>query len=514
MTKVALTAKRITRLLQSGRGRYRDDEVKGLLLVVVSATNASWQLRYQIHNRERWLGLGSVQDVPLKRAREKARVARGLLADGLDPVERKQANKTAAALAAANTITFETAAMEYCQQHSLRWRNAKSPKQFLSSMKEYVFPKIGRLPVAGIDVGLVLRVLEQPVPPARNLPGGRFCDVRAETASRVRARIHAVLDWSTARGYRVGDNPAAGSVISKAVPKRSQIAKPVNFAALPYAEIPQFMAELRQREGVAARALEFLILTGARTGEIRGAPWTEIDLDGKVWTVPKERMKMGKEHRVPLCDRAIEILRDLPHERGNDHVFIGPVPRKGLPTASMLHVLERMGLKVTAHGFRSCLMDWAHEQPPGLLNGITPLTASTATGLDAMIADLGAIGAALGPASGGSTPIIVASPGKATSLRLFANGDLDIYSSNALPAGTVVGVVPAGVATIVEAPRIDISGDVEIQAQDAPTDDPLTSGPTFSMFQKDSVVLRLLMPATWAIRSSSAVAFVQSVQRQ
>jgi integrase len=199
---------------------------------------------------------------------------------------------------------------------------------------------LGGMAVSDIDTPAALRAIES------------IWLTKTETASRVRGRIESVLDWATVRGYRTGDNPARG-----------QVARPVHHAAMPYREIPAFMAALREREGVAARALEFAILTAARTGEVIGARWSEIDLDSAVWVVPSGRMKGGREHRVPLSERAVELLRALPIEDGNAYVFMGPRAGSGLSNMSMTAVLRRMGHGgVTVHGMRSTFMDWAHEQ--------------------------------------------------------------------------------------------------------------------------------------------------------
>jgi integrase len=211
---------------------------------------------------------------------------------------------------------------------------------------------LGGMAVSDIDTPAALRAIEP------------IWLTKTETASRVRGRIESVLDWATVRGYRSGDNPARWKGhLAEVLPARGQVARPVHHAAMPYREIPAFMAALREREGVAARALEFAILTAARTGEVIGARWSEIDLDSAVWVVPSGRMKGGREHRVPLSERAVELLRALPIEDGNAYVFMGPRAGSGLSNMSMTAVLRRMGHGgVTVHGMRSTFMDWAHEQ--------------------------------------------------------------------------------------------------------------------------------------------------------
>ena len=269
----------------------------------------------------------------------------------MDPLDARKAQRAAQALEAARTITFEAAAQAYFDAHERSWKNAKHRAQFVSTLQTYAYPKIGKLPVASIDVGLVLKVIEP------------IWQDKTETANRVRGRIEAVLDWSTVRGYRAGDNPARWKgYIENVLPPRGKIQKRVHHAALPFADLPEFMAALSQRDGVAARALEFTILTAARTGEVIGATWDEIDLKEKTWTVPAGRMKASKEHRVPLSGRALEILQAAPREKNNRYVFIGP-RKGGLSNMAMAAVLGRMGRDdITVHGFRSTFRDWAAER--------------------------------------------------------------------------------------------------------------------------------------------------------
>jgi integrase len=345
-----LTAKRIARL-RNKAGRYRDNQVRGLLLQVGdSPGNASWILRYEIGGRERWMGLGPVWALQLSEARKKARAARQLLLDGVDPLEQKKATKAAQALEAAKAITFEEAAREYFSQHQSKWTNLKHQRQFLSTLTAYAFPKIGKLSVTSIDTGLILKCIEP------------IWHDKTATADRVRGRIEAVLDWAAVRSYRSGDNPARWKGhLSEVLPERGKIQKPKHHAALAYSEIASFMSALLGQRGPAARALEFTILTAARTGETLGATWSEIDLQAKTWTIPAARMKADREHRVPLSDRAMEVLKELPTEENNPFVFIGKT-RARLRDNGMLEVLAQLGRRdVTVHGFRSCFRDWAAE---------------------------------------------------------------------------------------------------------------------------------------------------------
>lgn len=344
---MALTTLRVARL--TAAGRYADGQ--GLYLQITSSAVKSWILRYERAGRERWMGLGPLHTVSLKEARERARKARLQLLDGIDPIDAQRARRATAALEAAKAITFEEAATQYFDAHERQWRNGKHRAQFVSTLRTYAHPKIGKLPVADIDLGLVLKVIEP------------IWEAKTETASRVRGRIEAVLDWATVRGYRKGENPARWKGhLEHVLPARDRIAKQNHHAALPYADLPAFMTELRQREGVAAKALEFTILTAARTGETIGATWDEINFSDKTWTVPAGRIKGGREHRVPLSDWALKLLKSLPTEAGNKFVFIGP-RSGGLSNVAMAAVLSRMErTDITVHGFRSTFRDWAAER--------------------------------------------------------------------------------------------------------------------------------------------------------
>jgi integrase len=343
---MALTVRRVERTVKPGR--YGDGG--GLWLQVVNSRNRSWLFRWERDGRDHTMGLGPVHTVPLELAREKARACRLLLLDGIDPRAHRDAERAARAAAKAKALLFKEAAVTYHAQHEAKWRSRKHAAQFFSTLKTYTFPVLGNMAVADIDTPAVLRAIEP------------FWLTKTETASRVRGRIEAVLDWCTVRGYRQGDNPARWKGhLSEVLPGRGQIAKPVHHPALPWRDVPGFMAELAQREGTAARALEFGILTVARTGEVIGAQLDEIN--GDIWTIPAGRMKSGREHRVALSARAVELLRSLPTEAGNRHVFIGPRAGSGLSDVSLTAVLRRMGRRdVTVHGFRSTFMDWAHEQ--------------------------------------------------------------------------------------------------------------------------------------------------------
>jgi integrase len=346
---MALTAKQVATLAEPGR--YGDG--RGLYLQVTSAGVRSWLLRYERGGRERAMGLGPVDDFTLAEARDRARKARQLLKDGIDPIDARKQERarsaSEAALASASTVTFRECAEQYFAFHSRKWKNAKHAAQFLSTLKMYAYPMLGKVPVGAIDKTLVLKAIDQ-------------FGTRKPRLPAVRGRIEAVLDFAKTRGYRTGENPAAwdGNLIH-ALPARAAIAKVDHHAALPYPELPTFTAQLDTREGMAARALEFAIMTAARTGEVIGARWSEIDLDAKVWTVRAERMKAKKEHRVPLTTRAIEILKALPRE--SDFVFPGGRKGVSISNMAMAQLLKRMArVDITVHGFRSTFRDWAAER--------------------------------------------------------------------------------------------------------------------------------------------------------
>jgi integrase len=261
----------------------------GGLYLQVTPGGRSWVFRFKLDRRERYMGLGSIDNVTLAEAREKAAAARKLRCDGVDPIDHRKTQRGTVRLAAANAMTFRKCAEGYINAHRAGWRNAKHAEQWTATLNTYVHPHIGMLPVQAIDTALVLKVLEP------------IWTTRTETASRVRGRIESILDWAKVREYRNGENPARWrGHLDHLLPAPAKVAKVKHHAALPYDQLPAFMAELRARDDRNAQALEFLILTAARLGEVANAAWTEIDLDRGVWTIPGSRMKSGKEHVVPL----------------------------------------------------------------------------------------------------------------------------------------------------------------------------------------------------------------------
>jgi integrase len=333
-------------------GRHRDKESRGLYLQCGPTLTKSWLLRYELNGRERFMGLGAYPDFSLKEARERARAARQKLADGIDPLDERKSARLAGQLAAAKTTTFKECAEAYHAFHEGKWKSAKWAKQFTATLRDYVHPKIGNLPVADVDTGLVLKCVEP------------IWKEKTPTANRVRGRIQAVLDWATVRNYRAGENPARWEGhLEHILPKAGEFAKAQHQAALPFAELPAFLVELRKHEGISPRALEFLILTASRTGDVTGARWSEINLATKTWTVPAGRMKGSREHRVPLSDRALEILKALPRE--GDFVFLGGHKAAHIANDAINRLLKRLGYtgeQATVHGFRSTFRDWAAER--------------------------------------------------------------------------------------------------------------------------------------------------------
>jgi integrase len=324
----------------------------GLFLQVSKYGSKSWVFRFKASGRLREMGLGSLDTYGLSDARERARGCRKLRDEGKDPIEERNAARLQAKLEAAKAMTFEQCAERYIAAHRAGWRSPKSLTAWEATLGAYVQPVFGTLPVHAIDTALVTKAIEP------------IWAEKPETASRVRGRIEAILDWATARGYRQGENPARWrGHLDKLLPKKTKVRRVEHHAALPYVEIGAFMAELRQQEGVAARALEFAILTAARTGEVIGARWDEFDLAERLWTVPAERMKAGKEHRVPLSDAALGILDELAKVRHGDFVFLGGRAGRPISNMAMLMLLRRMGRDdLTIHGFRSTFRDWAAER--------------------------------------------------------------------------------------------------------------------------------------------------------
>jgi integrase len=336
-----LSCKQIAALAKPGH--YRVD--RNLYVQVSPTGTKAWLFRYMLDGRSHGIGLGSLELVDRDEARAEALAFRRMLRDGKDPL----AERRAARMRSATAIAFNTCAERYIAAHAASWRNGTHRQQWENTLKTYAYPVIGDLPVAAIDTGLVMQVLEP------------IWTTMSTTASRVRNRLENVIDWATARGYRTGENPARWrGHLDHLLPAPGMVAVVNHHDALPYADIPAFMAQLRGQAGVAARCLEFSILTAARSGEALGARWVEVDLKARTWTVPAERMKGGRAHVVPLSDSALALLKNLP--RTGELLFQGQ--KKGHPPGklAMPRVLGQLGHgDVTVHGFRSTFRDWAGE---------------------------------------------------------------------------------------------------------------------------------------------------------
>ena len=349
-----LTALKVERAREPGM--YPDGG--GLYLRVTPQGTKNWVLRFMLDRRPRWMGLGPFPLYGLQEARAKALEARRKRHEGIDPIDARRAERVRRRLEAAKAITFRQCAEAYINAHRAGWRNGKHAGQWGATLSNYAYPIIGALPVQAVDTALVLKVLEP------------IWATKPETASRLRGRLENVLDFAKVRGYRSDENPARWrGHLAKLLPARSKVRQVQHHSALPYSELAAFLGALREQEGAAARALEFTILTAARTGESIGATWGEINWTDKVWIIQGARMKGRKGHRVPLCDRALAILREIraadDGSMGDPQQFIFSSAKPGRPLSNMayLMLLRRMGrADLTVHGFRSSFRDWAAER--------------------------------------------------------------------------------------------------------------------------------------------------------
>jgi len=328
---------------------------KGLYLQVSKQGTKSWLFRYTspITKKRREMGLGSLDFVSLAEARQLAVDNKRLVIDGKDPIEERKQSQLQKQLEQARNLTFREVAEACITSKSHEWKSAKHAQQWTNSLEAYVFPTLGHLPISEVSTELVLKALDP------------IWVTKAETASRVRQRIETIWDYGKARNYVSGENPARlKGHLDKILSKTAKVKRVRHFPALPYNEIGSFVKELRTRSGYSALGLEFLILTAARTGEIIGAKWSEIDLEKAVWTIPSERMKAGVEHRVPLSSRAVEILESITSNRNpGEYIFSGWKRNTGLSNNAFLALLKKMERSdITTHGFRSCFRDWAAEE--------------------------------------------------------------------------------------------------------------------------------------------------------
>lgn len=323
-----------------------------LYLQVSPAQTKSWIFRYTRRGKTREMGLGSYLSHSLKEARDSAKTQRQILDAGADPIEARDAGAAKQVLAAALSVTFSKCAETYIAAHSASWRNPKHAAQWSKTIETYAKPTIGPLPVQGVDTALVVRVLEP------------IWTTKPETASRLRGRIERVLDWAKVRGHRSGENPARWrGHLDKLLPIMKRAGRVKHHPALPYGEIGEFMPKVRAEPGTAARALEFTILNISRTGEVLGAKPAEFDLKKAIWTIPAARMKAGREHRVPLTSRSVELVKaQLEADPEAAYVFPGRSAGAPLSNMAMLELLRRTKRSdLTTHGFRSTFRDWAAE---------------------------------------------------------------------------------------------------------------------------------------------------------
>jgi len=323
--------------------------VAGLAMQITPSGAKTWILRVMVAGKRRDMGLGGFPSVTLAGAKDAARIARTKIKNGVDPIEENRTLKSALASARASAQTFQQCAEAYIAAKEPGWKNAKHGDQWRNTLATYVYPVVGKFLVRDVEQEHIMQVLEP------------LWTTKTETATRIRGRIESVLDWATVRKYRSGDNPARWrGHLDVLLPAPSKVSKVEHHAALPYSGIGAFMLELRQQAGMGARALEFTILTAARSGEVRGARFPEVNMEAGVWTIPASRMKAGKEHQIPLTADALNLIRSIQRNDGNTLLFPN-VKGAELSDMTLTAVLRRMNQQVTAHGFRSTFRDWAGE---------------------------------------------------------------------------------------------------------------------------------------------------------
>lgn len=347
-------AKKINRLkaLQvkqlSKQGWYPDGQ--GLYLQVSPTLSKTWVYRYQKGKTERRHGLGSYPTVTLEVARNAAQLCRQIRNDGFDPIDYKRSIEAEKQLEEKKKVTFKECALIYIESKKSGWKNRKHESQWRNTLETYAYPIIGDLFVQNIDTDLVFEVLEP------------IWSTKTETASRVRQRIESIIDWAKVKKYRTGENPALWrGHLDKLLTERNKIQKVKHHPAMAYTDLPEYFQMLRKIETVAAKALAFAILTATRTSETRQARWSEIDLNNGVWIIPEERMKMEKEHRVPLTPECVSILKEIKHTHNNNYVFSGLKQNKAISDAALLKLLKQTHSTLTVHGFRSTFRDWCAE---------------------------------------------------------------------------------------------------------------------------------------------------------
>ncbi len=342
----SVATKKLPGLYADGGGLYLQLAPSG------DKISKTWIFRFRspVSKTDRYMGLGPLHAVTLPEARDKATAQRGLLSQGIDPIAARDKELQRKAAEAARAVTFAQCAKLYIESHKAGWRNAKHADQWTNTIETYANPVIGTLPVQDVDNDLILKFLEP------------IWTAKPETASRVRGRVEAVLDWAKARGYRTGENPARWrGHLDMLLPRLSKKGRVKHHTAMPFSGVPAFVSRLRTIPGAAARCLEFVILTTARTSEATNAMPEEFDIANATWTIPASRMKAKVEHRVPLSPRALEIAKELLEQKAGC-LFPGPRTGKPLCNMAMLQLLDRMEVHVTTHGFRSSFRDWAAER--------------------------------------------------------------------------------------------------------------------------------------------------------
>ena len=351
-------------------GWYADPEARGLYLRVFEGADGpsrSWLYRFTspVSGKRRAMGLGSVEICSLANARQKSLGLRRAIFDGIDPIDQRHEKKLGVKEYDLNSITFQEAANRCIKTKEAEWSNSKHKDQWVSTINTYALPIIGKMRVDQITTTHLVKLLEQEIKKKIGEVEGTFWKVRTETATRVRQRIEVILDWCKAHKYISGDNPARyQGALCHLLPKANKIKKVAHHPALPFKRIGEFISDLRTHTGYSAYALELLILTATRTGEVIEAKWAEFDLQAKVWTIPAHRMKAGKEHRVPLNRRAIEILDYLKTIRANSYLFPSSLHKeRALSNMALLSMMRKMPkyADFVPHGFRSTFRDWAAE---------------------------------------------------------------------------------------------------------------------------------------------------------
>ena len=333
------------------QGWHAVGHVAGLGLKVSSTGSRSWVMRVMVGGKRREFGLGGYPTTQLASARDRARSTRDQIFAGHDPSVAKREAKSALIAAKAKSVTFKKLAEQYIEQHESAWKNPKHAAQWVSTLETYAFPVCENMVVSDITTPVVLKILEP------------IWSVKTETASRLRGRTEAILDYAIAKGLREGLNPARWKGnLSLTLPAKRRVSPIVHHKAIPVKEMPTFFYKLSEMDGTASRALEFLTLTAVRSGEVRGMLWDEVDLKAKIWTIPAERMKAKREHRVPLSPIAIEILKNMKREAKSQLVFEGGKSGKPLSDMSLTAVMRRMKIDAVPHGLRSSFRNWTAEE--------------------------------------------------------------------------------------------------------------------------------------------------------